>query len=149
MTRVLIVDDSPTQIAVFQRPLENLGYVVLTAANAEHAFEIAKSESPDLIFMDVVMPTMNGFQATRKLSRTPETSHIPVVMVTSKNQTSDKVWGLRQGAVAYLIKPVDERLLIEITNRLTRPRTHHGFDPIVGRTAPPPTNLDSIGHRRR
>lgn len=112
MALVLIVDDSPTEQHVLSQVLEKNGFKTLLASDGEEAINIAESDHPDLILMDVVMPGMNGFQATRQLSRNPETSAIPVVMVTSKDQESDRVWGLRQGAVDYLMKPVAQNDLL-------------------------------------
>ncbi|MGI9329755.1 MAG: response regulator [Gammaproteobacteria bacterium] len=112
MALVLIVDDSPTEQHVLSQVLEKNGFETLLASDGEEAINIAESNHPDLILMDVVMPGMNGFQATRQLSRNPETSTIPVVMVTSKDQESDRVWGLRQGAVDYLMKPVAQTDLL-------------------------------------
>ena len=123
MPTVLIADDSPTQLAVLQRPLEERGIQVLTAGSGDEAYAIAEACRPDLIFMDVIMPAMNGFQATRRISRSRNTAHIPIVIVTSKGQKSDKIWGLRQGAVAYLIKPVEATELIQITEKLLGART--------------------------
>ncbi len=112
MALVLIVDDSPTEQHVLSRVLEKNGFETLLASDGEEAINIAASNHPDLILMDVVMPGMNGFQATRQLSRNPDTSAIPIVMVTSKDQESDRVWGLRQGAVDYLMKPVAQNDLL-------------------------------------
>ena len=108
MARILIVDDSPSQLAGLQRAVEKLGHQVLTATDGAAGVEAARQELPDLILMDVVMPNLNGFQATRTISRDPKTSHIPIVLVTTKDQETDKIWGLRQGAKAYVTKPVSE-----------------------------------------
>lgn len=108
MSLVLIVDDSPTEQHVLTQVLEKNGFETLVASDGEEAISMAETSQPDLILMDVVMPGMNGFQATRQLSRNPGTSTIPVVMVTSKDQETDRVWGLRQGAVDYLMKPVKQ-----------------------------------------
>jgi twitching motility two-component system response regulator PilH len=108
MARVLIVDDSPSQLLQLQRIVEGLGHQVLTATDGALGVEAAKKEKPDLVLMDVVMPNLNGFQATRQITKDPETAHIPVILVTTKDQETDKVWGARQGAKAYLTKPVDE-----------------------------------------
>lgn len=113
MAQILIVDDSPTEIHVVRSILEKLGHAVDTAPDGEAGVSKAKEMKPDLILMDVVMPGMNGFQATRKISKDPETSSIPVIMVTSKDQETDRVWGLRQGAVDYITKPVSETELTE------------------------------------
>ncbi|HNA29087.1 MAG TPA: response regulator [Thiobacillaceae bacterium] len=113
--RVLIVDDSPTERYFLTDLLRKQGYDVLTAESGELGIAVAKAERPDLILMDVVMPGLNGFQATRQLSRSPETQAIPVIMCTSKGQETDRVWGLRQGAVDYIVKPVvAEDLLTKI-----------------------------------
>jgi twitching motility two-component system response regulator PilH len=92
------------------------GHEVIVANSGEIGVEVAKKEKPDLILMDVVMPGMNGFQATRQISKDSETSSIPVIMVTTKDQETDKVWAMRQGAKDYLVKPVREKALIEHVN---------------------------------
>jgi len=106
MPKVLIVDDSPTETHVMRTALEKNGFEVLTAEDGEGGLTAARESLPDAIVMDVVMPGVNGFQATRKLTKDPDTAKIPVVIVTNKDQPTDKVWGLRQGAVAYMTKPV-------------------------------------------
>lgn len=112
MATVLIVDDSPTEIHKLSEMLEKNGYGVLVAESGEAGAEVVKKEQPDAILMDIVLPGVNGFQATRQLSRSSETEHIPVIIVTTKDQETDKVWGMRQGAKAYLTKPVSEKNLI-------------------------------------
>ncbi|RMG34613.1 MAG: response regulator [Gammaproteobacteria bacterium] len=112
MAKVLVVDDSPTELHILTRYLEEGGHQTLTAADGKEGVEVARSEQPDLILMDVVMPGLNGFQATRKISRDPTTRSIPVVMITTKDQDTDREWGLRQGARAYLVKPVTEAELL-------------------------------------
>ena len=112
---VLIVDDSPTEVSVVRKMLEDVGYRVLWAENAIAGIQTAMQEQPDLILMDVVMPGMSGFQATRKLKKTPETQKIPILMLTTKDQRSDEAWGLKMGAQRYMVKPPDRnRLLQEI-----------------------------------
>jgi twitching motility two-component system response regulator PilH len=113
MTHILIVDDSPTEIHILRTMLERHGYQVTSANNGRDGVAKAKEVLPDLVLMDVVMPDVSGFQATRQLSKAPETSSIPVVMVTTKGQETDKIWGLRQGARDYMVKPVKEQALIE------------------------------------
>ncbi len=105
MARVLIVDDSPTEIFAFKRMLEEQGYEVISANNAEDGVTLAKKELPNLVLMDVVMPGMNGFQATRKIAKDPMTAHIPVIMITTKDQETDRIWAMRQGARDYVVKP--------------------------------------------
>lgn len=112
MTRILIVDDSPTEMHVLKSMLEKNGYQTLTATSGEEGVEVAKSEKPDLVLMDVVMPGLNGFQATRQLTKNADTSTIPVIICTTKDQETDRVWGMRQGATDYIAKPVAEADLI-------------------------------------
>jgi twitching motility two-component system response regulator PilH len=107
ISKVLVVDDSPTERHFLSEILSKQGYQVIMAESGEEAMEKAKSQRPDLILMDVVMPGLNGFQATRALTRDEETKHIPVIMCTSKGQETDKVWGMRQGARDYLVKPIN------------------------------------------
>jgi twitching motility two-component system response regulator PilH len=114
--KILVVDDSPTERYFMVELLGAKGYQVLTAENGEEGVRMAKAEKPDLILMDVVMPGMNGYQATRTLMRDEETKNIPVIVCTSKGQETDKIWGLRQGALDYLVKPVNgEELLARIS----------------------------------
>jgi twitching motility two-component system response regulator PilH len=113
MALILIVDDSPTEVHVMQKALERHGYRTAVAADGAEGIRLARQMHPDLIFMDIVMPGMNGYQATRTLVNDPDTRAIPIVMVTSKGQEADRVWGLRQGAVDYLIKPVSPDQLVE------------------------------------
>lgn len=117
MARILIVDDSPTETYKFREILERHGHQVLEAANGADGVAVARQEKPDLVLMDVVMPGLNGFQATRQLTKGPDTAHIPVVIVTTKDQETDRVWGKRQGARDYLTKPVDESLLLDVIDR--------------------------------
>jgi twitching motility two-component system response regulator PilH len=108
MARILIVDDSPSQLLGIKRIVEKLGHETLTAEDGAAGVEVAKQQLPDLILMDVVMPNLNGFQATRTISKNPDTAHIPIVLVTTKDQETDRVWGMRQGAKAYVTKPIKE-----------------------------------------
>lgn len=112
MKRVLVVDDSATETFQLSNILSKYGYEVVSADTGEEGVEMAKKESPDLVLMDIVMPGINGFQATRQLTRDPDTKGIPVIMVTTKNQDSDREWSRKQGARGYLVKPVPERELI-------------------------------------
>lgn len=118
MGRILIVDDSPSQIEGLRRVVQKLGHDVVTAEDGLQGIEVAKRELPDLILMDVVMPNLNGFQATRQISKDPKTSHIPVVLVTTKDQETDKVWGMRQGAKGYITKPFNEADLVKAIGSL-------------------------------
>ena len=112
MPRILIVDDSPTESFKISGVLKRHGHEVLAAESGEQALQVARDLKPDLILMDIVMPGLNGFQATRQLTRDPATSAIPVVMLTSKSQEADRIWGERQGARGYLVKPVDDSVLV-------------------------------------
>ena len=105
--KILVVDDSPTERHVISELLVRSGYQVITAENGEEGIEKARREKPDLILMDVVMPGLNGYQATRTLTRDETTKHIPIIVCTSKGQETDRIWGLRQGALDYLVKPVN------------------------------------------
>jgi twitching motility two-component system response regulator PilH len=118
MAKVLIVDDSQTEKLRMTRFLENNGHSVITAENGEQGVKVARAELPDLILMDVVMPGLNGFQATRQLSKGEDTKHIPIIVVTSKNQDTDRIWAKRQGARAYLCKPATEEQLISTLNEI-------------------------------
>jgi twitching motility two-component system response regulator PilH len=116
MARVLIVDDSPTETFTLKSMLEAKGFEVLTAENGAYGVGLAREELPDVVLMDIVMPGLNGFQATRQLTKDEKTAHIPVVIVTTKDQETDKVWGQRQGARGYLVKPVTEDQLAATIN---------------------------------
>lgn len=116
MARVMIVDDSPTDVQNLRNLLQKAGHVVSEAASGEDAIPRVRAEKPDVVIMDVVMPGVNGFQATRTLSKDPATAHIPVIVVSSKNQETDRVWALRQGAKEYLVKPVKEADLLAKIN---------------------------------
>jgi len=113
--KILVVDDSPTERHFMVELLTKNGYQVSTAESGEEGIAKAKAELPDLILMDVVMPGLNGYQATRTLTRDESTKNIPVIVCTSKGQETDKIWGLRQGAQDYMVKPVNgEELLAKI-----------------------------------
>lgn len=116
MARILIVDDSPTELYKLAAMLEKNGHQVLKAENGEEGVALARQEKPDAVLMDIVMPGLNGFQATRQLTKDPNTAHIPVIIVTTKDQDTDRVWGTRQGAKDYLTKPVEESVLVQTLN---------------------------------
>jgi len=105
--KILIVDDSPTERHVLNSLLTKAGYEVVSCDSGDDAIVKARLTMPDLILMDVVMPGQNGFQLTRAITRDPRFVNVPVIMCTSKNQETDKVWGMRQGARDYIVKPVD------------------------------------------
>ncbi len=115
--KILIVDDSPTERFFLADLLSKRGYAVVTAENGEEALSKVRSEKPSLVIMDVVMPGTSGFQATRAIARDPATQSIPVILCTSKSAESDRIWGLRQGAKEYVVKPVDpDELLAKIAS---------------------------------
>ena len=105
--KILLVDDSKTELHALSEMLTKRGYQVRTAENGEDAWRRLQEEKPDLILMDVVMPRQNGFQLTRAITRDPQFVDVPVIMCTSKNQETDRVWGMRQGARDYVVKPVN------------------------------------------
>jgi twitching motility two-component system response regulator PilH len=111
--KVLVVDDSKTELLYISDLLQKNGMTVKTAEGAEEAMRRIAEDRPDLILMDVVMPGQNGFQLTRSLSRSPDYADIPILLCTSKNLETDRVWGMRQGARDYITKPVSPQLLIE------------------------------------
>jgi len=113
MSLVLIVDDSPTEVHLLRQYLERHGYRTESAEDGNEAVTKVRELKPDLVLMDVVMPGMNGFQATRELSKDPQTARIPVLMVTTKGDETDRIWGMRQGAKDYLVKPITEAQLVE------------------------------------
>jgi twitching motility two-component system response regulator PilH len=110
--KILIVDDSPTDRQFLLEALSKAGYQCVIAENGDEAIAKSKTERPDLILMDVVMPGTSGYQATRAITRDDATKHIPVIMCTSKQQETDRIWGLRQGARDYLMKPIDAKALV-------------------------------------
>lgn len=111
--KIMVVDDSPTERFFLVGLLTKQGYQVITAESGEESIAKAKEEKPDLILMDVVMPGLNGFQATRAISKDEATKDIPVIMCTTKGQETDKVWGMRQGAKDYVVKPVNSDELLK------------------------------------
>ncbi|WEN16286.1 response regulator [Rhodanobacter sp. AS-Z3] len=118
MANILIIDDSPTDVRVLTTLLERAGHQVAAVNTAEDGIERVRGDLPDLVIMDVIMPGMNGFQATRTLSRDPLTQNVPIVMITTKSMETDRVWGLRQGARAFITKPVNEKELLSCINEL-------------------------------
>ena len=110
---ILLVDDSKTELHFLSELLVRQGFRVRTAENGDEALRRMAEEKPDLILMDVVMPGQNGFQLTRTITRDPKYADVPVIMCTSKSQETDKVWGMRQGARDYVVKPVDPQVLIQ------------------------------------
>lgn len=118
MARILLIEDSETGAAVVTRWLERNGHQVLATDNAEEGIDLCRRERPDLVVMDVVLPGINGFQATRTLSRDAATSAIPILIMSTKGMKTDLVWGMRQGAKGYIVKPPKEAELIERVNEL-------------------------------
>ncbi|MFC1588951.1 response regulator transcription factor [Pseudomonadota bacterium] len=112
MARILVVDDSATLLAGTTKILEAAGHVVIPASSGEEGIAKSIIEKPDLVVMDVVMPGISGFQATRQITTKEETKHIPVIMLTTKDQDTDKVWAKRQGAKDYVVKPPEKKELL-------------------------------------
>jgi len=110
---ILVVDDSPTELHLLREMLAKNGFTVATSNSGEDAIEKLKTQHPDLVLMDVVMPGMSGFEATRSISKNPATASIPIIICTTKGQETDKAWGLRQGAKDYIVKPIVESVLLE------------------------------------
>ena len=118
MAKILLIEDSPTDRAVFSQWLEKAGHEVVATDNAEEGLQLVRGQAPDLVLMDVVLPGMSGFQATRAMARDAAIKHIPVIIVSTKAMETDKAWGLRQGAAAYVVKPPREEDLIAQINEL-------------------------------
>ena len=112
MSKVLIVDDSHSQLYYLRKMVEKGGHNAVTADSGEKALEVASDERPEVILMDIVMPGMSGYTATRKLGKSQSTRNIPVIFVTSRDSEADRTWGLRQGAMEYVTKPVNPNLLL-------------------------------------
>lgn len=117
MANILIIDDSPTDVKIFSGVLERAGHKVSAVGTAEAGIDAVRKTKPDLVLMDVIMPGMNGFQATRTLTKDPATSAIPVLIVTTKSMETDRMWGMRQGAKDVLVKPVSEKDLVANVNK--------------------------------
>jgi len=118
MARILLIEDSPTERAVLTQMLQRHGHEAVPAGSAEEGLEMARQLRPDLVLMDVVLPGMSGFQATRALSRDEATRNIPVLIVSTKSMETDMAWGMRQGATDYIVKPPREDALIARINQL-------------------------------
>ena len=112
MAQILVVDDLEQDSQALVAVLRQAGYDVIIARSGEEGIEMALKHKPNLILMDVVLPGISGFQATRKITKHPEISHIPVIIVSSKSTETDRVWGLRQGAKDYFTKPVDKKAIL-------------------------------------
>ena len=122
MAVVLIVDDSRSERVVLKSILEKHGYQILTAETGADGVAICREEQPDAVLMDIIMPGLNGFQATRQLTNDPKTDQIPVVIITTRDQEADKEWGFRQGARSCLTKPVKEDVLLKTLKNLIKTR---------------------------
>ena len=116
--KVLVVDDSPTDLANIRNIVSDAGCLVVTASNGEEAIEKARSEHPDVIFLDIIMPDMDGYEACRRLTSDTETKHIPVIFVTSKGQKADRVWAKMQGGRDLVAKPYTREQIVEQLNAL-------------------------------
>jgi twitching motility two-component system response regulator PilH len=118
MARIMVVDDSPADLQNLKSILQKGGHQVIEVQSGQDSISKAKAEKPDAIVMDVVMPGVNGFQATRSIAKDPETSAIPIIVVSAKNQETDRVWALRQGAREYVVKPVKDADLLAKVKQL-------------------------------
>ncbi|MCK5719151.1 MAG: response regulator [Thiomargarita sp.] len=118
MAHILIVDDSATDVSVIKKILDSKGYTVSSASNGEDGIQKAKELQPNLIIMDIIMPGLNGFQATRKIIKNPDTKSIPIVFLSSKDMESDRAWGLMTGAKEYLTKPINSEQLLETVTKI-------------------------------
>ncbi len=116
MPKILVVDDSPTELKLMLEALDQTRYQVSTATDGEQALEMARRDQPNLILLDVILPKKNGFQVCRQLKTAPDTKDIAIVLVTSKSQDTDRFWGLKQGADAYLTKPFEAAELNELVS---------------------------------
>ena len=123
---VLIIDDSLAETRIFTVLLEKHGYKVSVACNGQEGIQVAKARQPDVILMDVVMPLLIGFQATRELTRSSDTAHIPIIVCSSKSADTDRLWAMRQGAKAYLVKPVSANLLLDTIAQFVLRKGQHG-----------------------
>lgn len=112
MADVLLIEDSPTDALAYSEVLRSHGHDVRNARSGEEGIQMATEQRPDVVLMDIVMPGVNGFEATRELRRHPATAAVPVIMLSTKNQETDRIWGLRQGAIDYLVKPVSRQALL-------------------------------------
>jgi twitching motility two-component system response regulator PilH len=117
--KIMVVDDSRTERTVMESMLKKRGYEVLLVDNGATAIERSSKEQPDVVLMDVVMPGLNGFQATRAISHAETTKHIPIIICSTKDAETDRIWGMRQGAKDYVTKPVDEAELLKKIDALT------------------------------
>lgn len=117
MGKILIVDDVPTDVALMKLAISGLGHAVIVANNGLAALDVVKAEKPNLVLLDIVLPKMDGFQVCRKVKRDPETAHIPIILVSSKTQESDKFWGFKQGANDFLSKPFENKQLVELVKK--------------------------------
>ena len=115
---ILVADDSPTEMRMVLSALQNKGYQIITASDGEEAIEKANRELPRLAILDIIMPKKNGFQVLRQIRSTPETKEMKIILLSSKNQESDKFWGLKQGADEYMTKPFEDAALVEMVAKL-------------------------------
>lgn len=116
--KILIVDDSAVERQLLKNMIEGLGFIIIEAENGESGIKMALEFEPEIILMDVVMPGINGFQATKQITNNEKLKGVPVIMCTSKNQETDKVWGAKQGAKAYVVKPINKEVLISEIDKL-------------------------------
>ena len=126
MALILVVEDSPTQTYSLKKLLTKHGHEVITAVDGAEGVDLARIMLPDLILMDILLPKVDGFQATRVLTRDVHTSHIPIIVISNKTMETDVIWGKRQGAKRYFTKPIDENELMATVNELLAPPRRSG-----------------------
>lgn len=114
MAKILIVDDSPMQVKILRKMLEKLGHTIYEGDSGAAAIQLSENYQPDIVMLDVIMPDINGFDATRQIRKNPKTKSIPIILVSSKAQETDKQWGMRQGASGYLVKPFNKHELLAV-----------------------------------
>jgi DNA-binding response OmpR family regulator len=120
MAKVMVVDDAYSELKLMESILRNAGHQVVSLIDGEALEDKVTAERPDLLLLDIVMPKRNGFELLRSLKRNEQTKAMPIVLVSSKNQESDKAWGKRQGADEYLPKPFTPDQLLTMVGRFVR-----------------------------
>lgn len=119
MATILIIDDSASEVALMRSVIDPLGHIIIPSPNGKNGHALAEAHQPDLVLLDIVMPEQDGFVTCRQLKKNPATSHIPVILISSKNTDSDRFWGMKQGASDYITKPFDPEQLASIIHRYT------------------------------
>jgi twitching motility two-component system response regulator PilH len=124
VSNILVVDDSPTAVKLISGALTQAGFQVRTAADGEQALALAREAPPDVVVLDIILPKQNGYEVCRRLKQDERTAAAKVVLLSSKTHAADRQWGLRQGADAYLTKPVQPQELMACIEALTAVPSH-------------------------